>query len=382
MKIASKLVHNPGAIDRFTGALNTPVYQTSTFEQGPAFGEVPEVREFDYARSGNPTRKALEDTAAALEGGAAGFAFASGMSAVSSVLGIFRTGDHIVAAEDIYGGSYRIMNGFFRRWGLESSAADAGNIDALKKALRPNTKALFLETPSNPLLKITDLRAAFAVAKEAGIISIVDNTFMTPFLQRPLELGADIVVHSATKFLGGHSDVLAGIAVTHTEELGRRVFEVQNGFGAVLGPWDSWLVLRGIKTLKARLSVQQKTAAFLAERLSRNKKVTAVYYPGLAGHPGKAVHDSQSDGSGAVLSFKTDTRETATRFLSRIRLAAAAVSLGGVETIASYPVRMSHASMPPEERSRLGITDTLIRVSAGLEDAEDLAEDFEAALEK
>jgi cystathionine beta-lyase len=382
MNLGTLLIHNAGAMDSGTGALGAPVFQTSTFDQGVSFRDEGEklVREFDYARSGNPTRKALEETIAALETGEHGYAFASGIAAISSVLGIFASGDHIITAEDIYGGSYRIINTFYKRWGLESTSVNAENLDEIKKAIKPNTRALFLETPSNPLLKITDIKAAVAIAKEAGLVTIVDNTFMTPFLQRPIELGVDIVIHSATKFLGGHSDVLAGLAVTRTGALGKEVYRVQNGFGAVLAPWDSWLVMRGMKTLKARLVMQQETALFLAGRLRENKNIEAVYYPGLEDHPGKKIHDGQASGAGAVLSFKTRTAEQALRFLGKTKLAAAAVSLGGVETIASYPVRMSHASMPKQERERLGITDTLIRISAGLEDAEDLIADFEDAL--
>jgi cystathionine beta-lyase len=296
------------------------------------------------------------------------------------VLGIFQTGDHIIAAEDLYGGSYRILNTFFKRWGLSMTPVNASDTDAIRKALQPNTKALFLETPSNPLLKITDLKPCFNFAKENNLVSIVDNTFMTPYLQRPIELGADIVVHSATKFLGGHSDVIAGLAVARNEELGRRIYQVQNGFGAVLGPWDCWIVMRGIKTLKVRLEAQQKAAGELARFFVSHPFVSDVYYPGLEGHPQKAVHDSQSSGAGAVLSFKTKTTEQTLRFLGKVKLAAAAVSLGGVETIASYPVKMSHASIPPAERARLGITDTLIRISVGLEDIEDLIADFTQAL--
>jgi cystathionine beta-lyase len=384
MKPGTLLIHNSAAADPVTGALGTPVFQTSTFDQGVSFRKNlegdPVEREFDYTRSGNPTRKALEETIAVLEGGAKGYAFASGMAAVSSALGIFSAGDHIVTAEDVYGGSYRIINTFYKRWGLEAAAVDASDLEAVKKAIKPNTRALFLESPSNPLLKITDLKAASRLAGEAGLITIVDNTFMTPLFQRPLDLGADIVIHSATKFLGGHSDVLAGLAVTKTPELGKKLYAVQNSFGAVLGPWDSWLVLRGIKTLKARLKVQTETASALAFWLGEHKNVEAVYYPGLPAHPGKAIHDGQSSSPGAVLSFKTKTAEQAVGFLGKTRLAAAAVSLGGVETIASYPVRMSHAAMPPEERKRLGITDTLIRISAGLEDIDDLIEDFNNAL--
>jgi cystathionine beta-lyase len=384
MKLGTLLIHNSAAMDLVTGALGTPVFQTSTFDQGVSFRDNleggPLAREFDYTRSGNPTRKALEETIAVLEGGERGFAYASGMAAVSSALGIFSAGDHIVTAEDVYGGSYRIINTFYRRWGLETTAVDASDLAAIKNAVRPNTRALFLESPSNPLLKITDLKGAVAIARDAGLLTIVDNTFMTPLLQRPLDLGADVVIHSATKFLGGHSDVLAGLTVAKSADIGKKIYAVQNSFGAVLGPWDSWLVLRGIKTLRARLAFQVETAAALASWLSRHGNVEAVYYPGLPAHPGKAVHDGQSTSPGAVLSFKTRTAAQALAFLGKTRLAAAAVSLGGVETIASYPVRMSHAAMPPEERKRLGITDTLIRISAGLEDTGDLIEDFENAL--
>jgi cystathionine beta-lyase/cystathionine gamma-synthase len=370
------LIHNGHDADPLTGALGVMVYQSSTFDQRGIVGPP----EFDYARSGNPTRKALEETIALLEGGERGLAFGSGVAAVSSALGIFSAGDHIVAAEDIYGGTWRILSGFYKRWGLGLSLVDAGDPENIRRAIRPNTRGLFLESPSNPLLKITDLRAALGIAREAGLVSIVDNTFMTPLLQRPIGLGADIVIHSATKFLGGHSDVLSGLAVCRTAELGDRLYGVQNGFGAVPGPWDSWLVLRGIKTLKVRLEAQEASAGKLARWLSGRENVEAVYYPGLPGHPGREIHEAQASGAGAVLSFKTRTREQALGFLEKTKLAAAAVSLGGVETIASYPARMSHAAIPPAERERLGITETLIRISVGLEDPEDLIEDFDRAL--
>jgi cystathionine beta-lyase len=380
MNSGTLLIHNGHetdfALGPATGALGIPVIQTSTFDQG----DLSEPREFDYARSGNPTRKALEEIIAVLERGKRGYAFGSGIAAVSSVLGIFSAGDHIVAAEDIYGGSRRILNTFYKRWGLELTPVDASDPDTIRRALKPNTKALFLETPSNPLLKITDLKVCLGIAREAGLISIVDNTFMTPYLQRPIELGADIVVHSATKFLGGHSDVVSGLAVTRTEELGRRVYAVQNGFGAVPGPWDCWLVMRGIKTLKVRLDAQERGALHLARRLKAHPKVTGVFYPGLEDHPGRKINEAQASGAGAVLSFRTQTAEQAVHVLGALQYAAAAVSLGGVETIASYPVTMSHASVPPDERQRLGITDTLIRISVGLEDPEDLIADFEQAL--
>jgi cystathionine beta-lyase len=383
MKVGTLLIHNGHETDKTlgvpTGALGTPIYQTSTFEQSDFFRNGG-TQEFDYARSGNPTRKALEETIAALEGGVRGYAFSSGIAAVSSALGVFAAGDHIITAEDVYGGTYRMFNTFYKRWGLEHTAVDASDPDNVRKSLKPNTKALFLETPSNPLLKITDLCACIATARSAGLITLVDNTFMTPYLQRPIAFGADIVIHSATKFLGGHSDVISGLVVTRTEELGKRIYAVQNGFGAVPGPWDCWIVQRGIKTLKVRLDAQQSAAMRLALWLKEQSNVETVYYPGLAEHPGRSIHSAQADGAGAVLSFKTRTTEQALRFLAKTELAAPAVSLGGVETIASYPVRMSHAAIPPAERARLGVTDTLIRISVGLEDVDDLIADFGKAL--
>jgi cystathionine beta-lyase len=387
MKQGTLLLHNgqetDASIGALTGAVGIPIYQTSTFDQAALYDiERTESfhQEYDYSRSGNPTRKALEEIIAVLEGGEKGYAFGSGIAAMASALGLLASGDHVIAAEDIYGGSYRLLNTFYKRWGLEHTSVDTSDPENILKALKPNTKALLLETPSNPLLKITDLKACLGIAREKGLLSIVDNTFMTPYLQRPIELGADIVVHSATKFLGGHSDVISGLAVTRTASLGTELYRVQNTFGAVPGPWDVWLVMRGIKTLKVRLEAQQKSAMQVAAWLKGRPGVTEVYYPGLEGHPGKAIHDAQAGGPGAVLSFKTKTTEHALRFLGKVKYAAVAVSLGGVETIASYPVKMSHASIPPAERARLGISDSLIRISVGLEDPEDLIDDFDNAL--
>ncbi|MCX7773791.1 MAG: PLP-dependent aspartate aminotransferase family protein [Clostridia bacterium] len=371
MKFGTKLVHEQ-AIDQQTGALSIPIYQVSTYHQA----DIDNPPEFDYSRSGNPTRKALEEIAAKLEGGDKAFAFASGMAATSSVLSIFSAGDHIVICEDVYGGTFRISNGLFRRLGVEITFVDAGKTEEIKKAVKANTKAIFLETPSNPLLKITDLKAAIGFAKEKDLLVIVDNTFMSPYLQRPLELGADIVIHSATKFIGGHSDVVGGLVVVKGKDLAHKVYYVQNGFGAILGPQDCWLLMRGLKTLKIRMDVQQKNAEKLAQWLLEQPEVEQVFYPGLPDHPGRSVHLSQADGPGAVLSFKTRTVEQARNWMKNVKLAAVAVSLGGVETIASYPVKMSHASMPLKERERLGITDNLIRVSLGIEEFDDLTEDF------
>jgi len=378
MKFGTKLIHNGNEIDKQTGALSIPIYQVSTFHQE----NLDNPPEFDYSRSGNPTRKALEDTIAQLEGGFRGFAFSSGMAATSSVLSTFTSGDHILVCEDVYGGTYRASTTIFNRFNLDISFVDASALDKIKEGIKSNTKAIFLETPSNPLLKITDIKGVINIAKAKGILVIVDNTFMSPYLQRPLELGADIVIHSATKFLGGHSDVVAGLVVVKTEELAKKVYAIQNGFGAILGPQDSWLLLRGIKTLKVRLDYQQNTAQKLADWLLNQPEVTEVFYPGLLEHPGRDVHFAQADGAGAVLSFKTRDEKIARNFMSTVTMAAVAVSLGGVETIVSYPVKMSHASMPPKERESRGISESLIRVSVGLEDFDDLITDFGNALRK
>ncbi len=372
MKYGTRILHNGNEIDPHTGALSIPIYQASTFHQH----DIDHPGRFEYSRSGNPTREALEKTVAALENGTNAYAFGSGIAAVSSALAILEQGDHIVATEDIYGGSYRILSRFFSKFGLTATFVDMTQPEAVERAIQPNTKALFLETPSNPLLKITDIGAVVAIAKRHGLITMLDNTFMSPYYQRPIDLGVDIVIHSATKFLGGHSDVVGGVVVTATAELGARVYFVQNGFGAILGPQDCWLLLRGIKTLRARMEMQQSSALAIADWLKEQPWVTDVYYPGLPDHPGYEVNQAQSAGFGAVLSFKTDTVERAIRIMKNTKLWSVAVSLGGVESILSYPVRMSHASMPKAERERLGITDNLIRLSVGLEDSDDLMDDL------
>lgn len=377
MKFGTKLIHNGNEIDKQTGAINIPIYQTSTYHQT----DVDNQGKYDYSRSGNPTREALENTIAVLEGGTRGFAFSSGMAATSSVLSIFSSGDHIIVGHDVYGGTYRITSSFFNKFGIEITYVDMTDPDNVKNNMKPNTKAVFLETPSNPLLKITDLKAVIKLAKEHDLLVIVDNTFMSPYLQQPLQLGADIVIHSATKFLGGHSDVLSGLVAVKDDALAKKIYFVQNAFGAVLGPQDSWLILRGIKTLKVRLDYQSTSAARLADWLLGQYKISKVYYPGLSSHPGNSIHMSQAINGGAVLSFKTDTEETAKKFMKRVTLAAVAVSLGGVETIASYPYKMSHASLPQTEKDALGVTSNLIRLSLGLEDPDDLIADFSKALE-
>lgn len=375
MKYATKILHNGNERDPHTGALSIPIYQVSTFHQD----DIEHPGRYDYSRSNNPTREALENTLAALEGGTRGFAFASGMAAVSSALALFSHGDHIIATEDIYGGSYRILTKFFNKFGLEVTFVDMTDLNQVEKAIRKNTKALFLESPSNPLLKITDIAGAVELAKRYNLLTLIDNTFMSPYFQRPLELGVDLVIHSATKFLGGHSDVIGGAVVVGSEALATKIYFVQNSFGAVQGPQDAWLVLRGIKTLRARMELQQQSAMAIARWLQGEDWVEKVYYPGLPEHPGHELIKVQASGFGAVVSFKTDTPERALRIMRNVRLWSVAVSLGGVESILSYPARMSHAALPKAERERLVLTDNFIRLSVGLEDAEDLMADLEAS---
>ncbi|MBS4031556.1 MAG: PLP-dependent transferase [Clostridiales bacterium] len=372
----TRLIHSGFDIEEHTGAVSIPIYQASTYRQT----SVDEAARYEYGRSGNPTRNALEGTMAVLEGGSHGFAFSSGMAAISSALSLLKTGEHILVCRDVYGGTYRALTALFSRFGISNTFVDTTDILAIRAAIRPDTKALFLETPSNPLLRITDLRACVNLAREHGLFTIADNTFMTPYLQRPLELGVDVVVHSATKFLGGHSDVIAGVAVTANEQLAGTLRMIQTTFGAVLGPLDSWLVSRGIKTLKVRMDAQQETAGKLAEWLAANPLVKQVHYPGLAKHPGRDTHSSQSGGFGCVLSFTLADGVQARKFLKCVRIPILAVSLGGVESILTYPVTMSHASMPRECREELNVRDSLVRLSVGLEALADLKEGLDRAL--
>lgn len=376
MKRQTRLIHSGRDVADAAGASSIPICQASTFAQPDPDHPGP----YDYSRSGNPTRQALENAIAELEGGETGLAFASGMAATSSTLLLFAPGDHLVVGRDVYGGTYRVLTTLFRRWKLDVTFVDATDPAAVRAAIRPATRGLFAETPANPLLQITDLRALAEIARERNLLSIVDNTFMTPHLQRPLELGFDVVVHSATKFLGGHSDVVAGVAATRTADVGRRLRQVQNAFGAILGPQDSWLVLRGIRTLGVRMDAQQRAAGQIARWLAGRPEIRRVVYPGLPDHPGRDVHERQADGPGAVLSFELADEAATLAFLQRVKLPLVAVSLGGVESILSYPARMSHAAMPKAERLARGITDGLLRLSVGLEDPDDLIADFEAAL--
>jgi cystathionine beta-lyase len=374
----TRLLHNKHKIDPTTGAVSVPIQHASTFHQS----DFDQFGKYDYGRSLNPTREALEDVIAELEGGIKGFAFSSGMAAISTAFLLLSAGDHIVITEDVYGGTFRMVTEVLTRLGIEHTFVDMTNLNEIEQAIQPNTKAFYVETPSNPLMKVTDIKAVSQLAKETGALTFVDNTFLTPSHQRPLELGADIVLHSATKFLSGHSDVVAGLAVVKDEALAKRLGFLQNGFGAILGVQDAWLVLRGIKTLHVRLEQSQKSAIKLAGFLDAHPLVEKVHYPGLESHPQYQIQKEQAAGPGAVLSFELATEDALRSFLANVQIPVFAVSLGAVESILSYPAKMSHAAMPQVEREKRGITNSLVRLSVGLENPDDLIKDFSQALEQ
>jgi cystathionine beta-lyase len=372
----TKLLHNQHKFDPATGGVSVPIQHASTFHQS----DIDQFGKYDYSRSGNPTREALEDIIAELEEGTHGFAFSSGMAAISTAFLLLSAGDHIVISEDVYGGTFRMVTSVLNRFNIEHTFVDMTDLESVKAAVQPNTRAIYIETPSNPLLKVTDIQAVCDIAKKAGALSFVDNTFLTPALQKPLNLGADVVLHSATKFLSGHSDVVAGLAVVKNPELAARLGSLQNSFGAVLGVQDAWLVMRGLKTLSVRMEHSQKGAEKIAAYLKEQPLVKKVYYPGLADHPQHAIQKGQSLGAGAVLSFELESEEIFRSFVNTVELPVFAVSLGAVESILSYPAKMSHAAMPADEREKRGITNSLLRLSVGLENPDDLIKDFEAAL--
>ncbi|WP_150283673.1 bifunctional cystathionine gamma-lyase/homocysteine desulfhydrase [Rummeliibacillus sp. TYF-LIM-RU47] len=377
MKKKTQLIHGGISSDPYTGAVSIPIYQSSTFKQDGVGNFT-----YEYARTGNPTREALEKLIADIEGGARGFAFGSGMAAITAVVHLFSSGDHLILTDDVYGGSFRVMTKVFNRFGIEVSFVDTTDLDAVKSEIRPETKAIFVETPTNPLLKVTDIKAVSAIAKEHHLLFIVDNTFSTPYWQNPIALGADIVLHSATKYLGGHSDVVAGLAVTATEELGEELHFIQNSTGGILGPQDSWILMRGIKTLGIRMEEIESNTKAIIEMLQEEVAVGKIFYPGLADHPGHEVHQSQAGGFGGMVSFTVENEEKAREVVKNVRYFTLAESLGAVESLISVPPLMTHASIPRERRLELGIEDGLVRISVGLEDAEDLVEDLRSALRK
>ncbi|MBC6974466.1 cystathionine beta-lyase [Bacillus sp. Xin] len=370
------LLHNHYKHDSQTGAVNVPIYNTSTFHQF----DVDTFGKYDYSRSGNPTREALEDIIALLEGGTKGFAFASGIAAISTAFLLLSQGDHVLISEDVYGGTYRIVTEVLSRYGISNTFVDMTNLEEVKQSIRPNTKVFYVETPSNPLLKVTDIRAVCELAKSSGALTFVDNTFLTPLFQKPLELGADVVLHSATKFIAGHSDVTAGLAVVKDRELAQKLGFLQNAFGAILGPQDCSLVLRGLKTLHVRLGHSATNANKIAHYLQKHSKIQNVYYPGLQSHLGYDIQQTQAQSAGAVLSFTLQSEDALRQFLSQVKLPVFAVSLGAVESILSYPAKMSHAALSQEARDKRGISNSLLRLSVGLENVDDLIADFKNAL--
>jgi len=378
MQATTQLIHSI-PVDPLTGAVSVPIYQTSTFVR-----DAPGVNKgYDYARSGNPTRAVLENLIAKLEGGETGLAFSSGLAAIDAIAKLLKAGDEIVAVDDIYGGAYRLFTQVYQQFGITINFVDTSDPEKVFNAITPKTKLIWLETPTNPTLKISDIEAIAKIAKANNCLLCVDNTFASPALQKPLALGADIVVHSATKYLGGHSDLIAGAVVTKDKALGDRIKFIQNACGAILAPFDSWLVIRGIETLHLRLRQHCATAQEVAEFLEKHPAVDKVYYPGLKTHPNHEVAKKQSKGFGGIVSFslKQDTIEAAGAFATSTQLFKLAESLGGIKSLISHPATMTHKSIPAEKRRAAGVSDSLVRLSIGLEEAEDLIQDLQVALD-
>jgi cystathionine beta-lyase/cystathionine gamma-synthase len=375
-RFSTKCIHAGQEPDPATGAIITPIYQTSTYVQ-EGLGK---HKGFEYGRTQNPTRMALEANIAAIESGLAGFAFASGMAAIDALLTRLEAGDHLVVSDNTYGGTFRLFERVRRKFGLVFTYVDTSRLETIEPAITPKTKYLFLETPTNPMLRITDLAAASEIAHRHNVRVIVDNTFASPYIQRPLELGCDIVMHSTTKFLNGHSDSVGGIVVVKHEDDAEWMKFVQNAAGAILGPMDSWLVLRGTKTLPIRIERTNENAMAIAQYLAGHKKVRSVIYPGLPDHPHHELAKKQMKGFGGLITFDVGSLDAARSILPKFKLMSLAESLGGVETLISHPASMTHASVPEDRRAALGLTDGMIRISVGIEDVEDLKEDLEQAL--
>lgn len=379
MRFNTRAIHEGQPNDPQTGAVTFPIFQTSTFGQ-----QEPAVHKgFVYGRTDNPTRTALEKNLASLEEAKFGLAFSSGLGAVNTVLNLLQSGDHVVACQDLYGGTYRIFTKVYQKFGLQFTMLDTTRVSNIESALKPNTKVIWLESPSNPLLRITDIKATTEIAKKRGILTVVDNTFATPYLQQPLKLGADIVLHSTTKYLNGHADVIGGALITNSSDLNEKLKFYQNSVGAVPGPQDCFLILRGTKTLSLRMDRHCFNARKLAEFLSKHKKIEKVHYPGLEQHPGYEIAKRQMRDFGGMVSFEIKANEAATRkFSSSMKIITLAESLGAIKSLLCHPASMTHASVEPEVRRKGGISDSLVRMSVGLEDWEDLVEDLEQALAK
>ena len=376
-RFSTLCIHAGQEPDPSTGAIITPIYQTSTYVQD-ALGK---HKGYEYARTQNPTRAALEANIAAIEHGRAGFAFASGMAAEGAIMTLLQSGDHVVVTDNTYGGTYRLFEQVLRKYQLDFSYVDTSDTAALESAFRPSTKMLFLETPTNPVLRLTDIRAACDIAHARGVFVVVDNTFASPYVQRPIDFGADLVVHSTTKFLNGHSDSIGGVVVATRDDHIEWLRFIQNAEGAILGPMDAWLVLRGTKTLPIRMERHNANALALAEFLAGHQKVVQTHYPGLPDHPHHELARRQMNGFGGIISFRLGSLDNARTLLNSVELMALAESLGGVETLISHPASMTHASVPAEQRQKIGVTDDLVRVSVGIEDLDDLRDDLARALD-
>jgi cystathionine gamma-lyase/cystathionine beta-lyase len=379
MRFETLAIHAGERPDKTFGAISVPIYQTSTF----AFEDIGKTRGYDYSRTANPTRKVLEDTIAQLEGGKAGFAFATGMAAEATVIHLLKAGDHVISGDDVYGGTYRLFQDVMRDFGLEFSFLRMNDRRRIEEAIKPNTKMLWLETPSNPLLNIVDLEMVVDIAKQHNLMTVIDNTFATPYFLRPIGYGVDLVVHSTTKYLNGHCDVVGGAVVTTTDELSQRVQFLLNAMGTCASPFDCWLVLRGIETLPVRMKRHEENAIAVANYLKGHPAVEKVFFPGLESHPGHEIAKRQMKGFGGVVSFEVKGGiESVNTFLRRLKVFYLAESLGSVASLAEHPATMSHASMPKDYREKVGITDGLIRLSVGLENIDDLVEDLWQALER
>lgn len=377
-KFSTLAIHAGQDPDPTTGAVSIPIYQTSTYAQEG----IGKHKGFEYARTQNPTRLALERNLAALEGGKTGYAFASGMAAINVVMTLLQAGDHVIVSDNTYGGTFRLFDKVLKKFGLDFSYVDTREVQNVEDAVRAETRMVFVETPTNPVMSLTDLRAVAEITRRRGLRLVVDNTFMSPYFQRPLEMGADIVVHSTTKYLNGHSDSIGGVVILNDEEDARQIGFLQNAAGAILSPMDSWLVMRGTKTLAVRMRQHDENGRLVAQFLSEHPKVQRVYYPGLKSHPQYELARRQMSGFGGMLSFETGSLENAGQVLQGVKLITLGESLGGVESLISHPATMTHASVPELERNRLGITDGLVRISVGIEDVEDIIADVDQALSK
>ncbi len=372
------LIHGGISIDERTGAVNIPIYQTSTYKQD-GLGK---MRGYEYSRTGNPTREALEALIAELEGGVAGFAFASGMAALTAVLSLLHSGDRVLISSNVYGGTFRLLSKVFDHFSITYTIADTTDLTVYESQISSDVKAVIIESPANPLMTVTDIKVVAEVSHRHGLLVIVDNTFMTPYLQKPIELGADIVVHSATKYLGGHSDVVSGLAVVNSKELAEKIAFIQNSTGGVLGPFDSFLLIRGIKTLAVRMDRHVENAEKVAKYLEAHKAVKNVYYPGLESSQGYEINRRQAKNGGAMISFELNGNYDINTFFESLELVSLAESLGGVESLVCHPATMTHASIPADIRKKVGITDGLIRLSVGIENIEDILADIEKAIAK